>query len=212
MDPAGPVPPDVFIPVIERTPAAGLLTYWVIDTVAAELLPWLAAHPTAHVGINVPPAVLGRGAIQYAGEKCGLWAHAGPVIAEVTERGPPDEVGVAGIRGLRAAGVRVALDDVAMTGVNAVVLARCQFDVVKIDKAFVRQLAPDLPYPGWPTDLRPLRADGRFTVIAEGVETAFQAAVLAEAGVPLGPGFYFCRPVRAKAFQAFHAAGPVRAG
>jgi len=35
--PSGVVTPDVFIPLIEQTPLSGLLTYWVIETVAKEL-------------------------------------------------------------------------------------------------------------------------------------------------------------------------------
>src|SRR5260370_18197901 len=47
--PSGLVPPDQFIPLIEETPVAGLLTYWVIETVAKELGEWLRAHEEAHL-------------------------------------------------------------------------------------------------------------------------------------------------------------------
>ncbi|MEO7855212.1 MAG: EAL domain-containing protein, partial [Rubrivivax sp.] len=37
------VPPLEFVPIAENTPVIGLLTYWVIDTVAAEVSEWLRA-------------------------------------------------------------------------------------------------------------------------------------------------------------------------
>jgi sensor c-di-GMP phosphodiesterase-like protein len=40
------VPPSEFIPLVENTPLSGLLTYWVIETVAAELGDWLRPIPT----------------------------------------------------------------------------------------------------------------------------------------------------------------------
>ena len=45
---------------------SGVLTYWVIDTVAVELGKWLGGHEAVHISINVPPEILGRGGLQYA--------------------------------------------------------------------------------------------------------------------------------------------------
>ena len=49
------IPPLDFIPVADHTPVSGLITYWVIDTLAAELGDWLVSHPAAHLSFNVPP-------------------------------------------------------------------------------------------------------------------------------------------------------------
>lgn len=44
-------------------PLAGLLTYWVVETVGRELGAWLNQETTSvHVGINVPPELLGAAA------------------------------------------------------------------------------------------------------------------------------------------------------
>ena len=58
-----------FIPSTDGTPLSGVLTYWVIDTVAAELGDWLDNHTTAHISVNVPPEILGRGGLEYAATK-----------------------------------------------------------------------------------------------------------------------------------------------
>src|SRR5688572_20861225 len=57
------LPAGAFIPLIENTPVSGMMTYWVIDSVAEELGVWLDEHPAAHISINVPPEILGRGGL-----------------------------------------------------------------------------------------------------------------------------------------------------
>ncbi len=76
--------PDRFIPVIEETPVSGLLTYWVVDTLAAELGDWLRGHENVLLGINVPPEILGRGGLEYAAERAGLLDQAGKLVLEIT--------------------------------------------------------------------------------------------------------------------------------
>src|SRR6185503_15225206 len=87
--PSGVVPPGDFIPIAENTPLSGMLTYWVLDTIAAELSDWLRANPDVRVAINAPPEILGRGGMAYVAGKSGLAEHAGQLILEVTERGLP---------------------------------------------------------------------------------------------------------------------------
>ena len=52
--------PSDFIPGIEGTPLSGLLTYWVIETLAKELHPWLREQNAVRISINVPPEIIGR--------------------------------------------------------------------------------------------------------------------------------------------------------
>ena len=51
----GVVFPDDFVRLVENTPLSGLLTYWVIDRVAAEMWDWLRKHDSVEMHINVPP-------------------------------------------------------------------------------------------------------------------------------------------------------------
>ena len=201
--PTGVVPPDDFIPVVERTMLAGRLTYWVIETVATELGDWLAANPSAHIGINVPPALLGRGALAYAATKSGLIKHASQVILEVTERGLPDVLGVESINQRGGRDAKVALDDVTLVGGGSLaILARCNFDVIKLDKSLIDQIRPQAVAPEWPRFVTALVESSRVLVIAEGVETEQQVETLRAAGIPAAQGFYFSRPIRGPAFVA----------
>ena len=64
--------PGDFIPIVENTPLSGLITYWVIETLAAEMGNWLRANPDARISINIPPEILGRGGVMYAAVKSAL--------------------------------------------------------------------------------------------------------------------------------------------
>ena len=192
-----------FIPLTDRTPLSGALTYWVIDTVALELGDWLGGHEAVHISINVPPEILGRGGIEYAASKSGLRARAKQLIIEVTEGGIPDQLGLDALNSIPQTGARVALDDTTLSGANLALLARCNFDFVKIDQSLVAELAPDKPPAPWVDGLAALLKTTALQVIAEGVETIFQADALRAAGVQLAQGHYFSAPLSARDFKRY---------
>jgi len=204
--PSGVVPPDAFIGRVEGTHLSGTLTYWVFETVAKELGDWLRAHHDAHIGVNVPPEILGRGALEYVASKTGLSEIRDQIILEVTERGIPDRLALAALEAASRSGVRIALDDVTLTGTNLAVMSRCALDLIKTDKSLVDQITPEHPQPDWLVGLSALLHANRVIVICEGVETAQQAEVLREAGIPMAQGYYFSRPISAEGLKAFYSA------
>jgi sensor c-di-GMP phosphodiesterase-like protein len=206
MHSSGLVMPGRFIPVIENTPVAGLLTYWVIDKVAAELGGWLREQDAVYLGINVPPEILGRGGLEYAATRSGLIEVADRVVLEITERGVPDKIGIDALNALRAhkTKIRIALDDVHLDGANLVVLARAHVDVIKIDASIVA--------PSWEdTDSHRSRLESLValmraadsSIVVEGIESADQAEVFRELGVPFAQGLYFSQALRAGPFEEF---------
>jgi sensor c-di-GMP phosphodiesterase-like protein len=203
--PSGVVQPADFIPLIEGSPLSGVLTYWVFETVAKELGDWLRAHKEAHIGINVPPEILGRGGLEYAAQKAGLMDVSRQIILEVTERGVPDQLGISALEAASRAGVRVALDDVTLSGANLAILSRCHLDVIKIDRSLVAQITPECPCPTWLGGLSALLQSTRVAVIAEGIETEAQATALRAAGIPMAQGFHYSHPISAEELKAFYS-------
>src|SRR5262249_23990065 len=123
------IPPNEFIPRVENTSLSGLITYWVLERIAVEMGDWLRENGRAHIGLNVPPEILGRGGMEYVANKSGLIDRASQIVFEITERGVPDPLGVDAINQSRLMGIQVALDDVTLVGAaNLAVLARCKFD------------------------------------------------------------------------------------
>ena len=199
------VQPDDFIPVAENTPLSGLLTYWVIETLADEIIDWLRANPEAHISFNVPPEIMGRGGLEHVAKKSGLLELASQLIMEVTERGVPDSLGLETINTAGQLGVRVALDDVTLVGgTNLAILARCNFDITKLDKSLVFQISPQCPSPEWLGGITALLGSSQLVVIAEGVETEQQLITLRSANIQAAQGFYFSRPIPAEAFFAYY--------
>src|SRR5262249_4609872 len=161
----------------------------------AELGPWLRAHDDIHLGINVPPEILGRGALAYVVYKAGLLDDLGKLVFEVTERGIPDIQGVHALEAAVQRGFRVALDDVNVDNGNMVVYARCHVEIIKLDREVVGQIVRDENPPSWVAALTALLQTTPLEVIAEGVESAEQVEVLRAAGVRMGQGYYFSRPL-----------------
>jgi sensor c-di-GMP phosphodiesterase-like protein len=199
------VQPSEFLRAISNTPLSGRLTYWVIDTVAADLGDWLGEHPQVQISINIPPEILGRGGLQYAAQRSGLYARANQIVLEITEHGVPDQLGLEALNMMAERGLRVALDDVALNGVNLALLARCNFSAIKLDCELTSQLVPSAPSPQWLAAIGSLLRNTSLQVIAEGVETQYQADVLHGAGVQMAQGYLFSASLAAPALIAYHA-------
>jgi EAL domain-containing protein (putative c-di-GMP-specific phosphodiesterase class I) len=200
------LPAAAFIPQIENTPLSGRITYWVIETVAAELGAWLDAHSDAQISINVPPEILGRGGIEYAAIRSGLRARTAQIVLEITERGVPDQLGLETLNLMAKCGVRLALDDAMLSGANLALLVRCSINTIKLDRHVTAQLHPDKPAPEWMAGLHALLKSSPLQVIAEGVESEYQAKWLRAAGVQMAQGYFFSPPLSAPALEELYAA------
>ena len=202
---SGVVQPEEFIPLIEGTYLSGMLTYWVLETVSKELGDWLRVHKDLNIGINVPPEILGRGGLEYSSTKTGVHEIRNQIVLEVSERGVPDKLGIAGLEAASRSGVRVALDDVTLSATNLVILSRCTVDLIKTDRSLTDQITPECPCPAWLSGLSALLQSTRVPIIAEGVETEAQANALRAAGVSMAQGFYFSRPISAERLKAYYS-------
>lgn len=199
------IPPHEFIPLIEDTPVSGLLTYWVIDTIAEELGPWLRTHATAHLAINVPPEVFGRGGLEYAAAKSGVLGLANQFVLEVTERGVPDKLGIHELNSRPRRGVLIALDDVCASESSVLIASEVRVDILKLEKSCVERIAREDFSAKDTSVLRSLIRSANVSVIAEGVETTAQAARLREAGIRMAQGWLFSRPLPARKFVTYFA-------
>ncbi len=112
---------------------------------------------------------------------------------------------VAIIDQLKLLGIQLSIDDFGTGYSSLSYLKRFNVDKLKIDQSFVRDL------PGNSSDaaiVRAMIALGRnlhLKLIAEGVETAEQAAFLAQEGADELQGYYFAKPMPAAQFADFLA-------
>lgn len=200
------IPPLQFIPLIENTPVSGLVTYWVIDTVARELAPWLRANDGVHLAINVPPEVFGRGGLEYAAAKSDLLDLADKFILEVTERGVPDKLGVDELNSRPYRRVLIALDDVCAGDASFLVASQVRVDILKLEKSCVDQITRGDLSSTETVALSSLIRAAKVCVIAEGVETSAQVEQLRNAGIGMGQGWLFSHPLCAADFMEYFSA------
>lgn len=197
------VAPLEFIPFVENTPLAGLLTYWVIETVGRELGAWLKQQRASiHIGINIPPELLGRGGIEYAVLKSELADIAHKLVLEVSERGVIDQLGVQELNDRTDYKELIALDDVQLRELSSLLLARVKFDIIKLDKAVVEFLAKTSDNRLIDT-VRALASMPGLSIIGEGVETDAESNRLKDLGIEYAQGFLFSRPLSAHAFTEY---------
>jgi EAL domain-containing protein (putative c-di-GMP-specific phosphodiesterase class I) len=106
---------------------------------------------------------------------------------------------------LRALGVGISIDDFGTRYSTLNYVKHFAVDRLKIDQCFIREIASD------PSDAAIVRAivslghSLEMEVVAEGVETAEQLALLRAEGCDEVQGFYFGRPMQAEDFLAFAA-------
>jgi EAL domain-containing protein (putative c-di-GMP-specific phosphodiesterase class I) len=109
------------------------------------------------------------------------------------------------LRNLRALGVKVYLDDFGTGFSSLSYLHRFPVDTLKIDRSFVASLSGDTNQPAIVESIVALAKTLGTDVIAEGVETRGQMDELVRLGCPEAQGFFFSKPLSARAAEAFLA-------
>jgi diguanylate cyclase (GGDEF)-like protein/PAS domain S-box-containing protein len=195
-DDGGVVPPEKFVPLAEETGLIVPLGRWILRQAAHDAT-LLRAEPGAggvRVAVNVSArqfAVPGLTAdVSAALEDAGLPPDG--LVIEVTESAVLGrEDGGAALESITALGVRLAIDDFGTGYSSLSYLHQLPFHTLKIDRSFVEEI-----------EYSKLRADLihgiigiahtlGLHVVAEGVETERQRALLREAGCQYGQGFLF---------------------
>jgi len=95
---------------------------------------------------------------------------------------------------LRAAGLRLAIDDVGAGFSSLRHIVVTSPDVIKLDRSIAAGVATDQVLAALVGSLSTFAHGSGATVVAEGVETADDAAALRTLGVDHGQGWYFGRP------------------
>jgi EAL domain-containing protein (putative c-di-GMP-specific phosphodiesterase class I) len=118
------------------------------------------------------------------------------VVLELSEHDPVEDYGAlhGALAPLREAGMRLAIDDVGagFSSLRHIVLTSP--DVIKLDRSIVAGVAGDRVLSTLVRSLVDFGHGCDAEVVAEGIETAADAAALLGLGVDLGQGWHFGRP------------------
>jgi diguanylate cyclase (GGDEF)-like protein/PAS domain S-box-containing protein len=209
----GIVSPDKFVPLAEETGMIVEIGDWVFRQAARQVLRWREYQLDFQIGVNKSPAqFMGDDRIHeawfaYLRE---LQLEGNSVVVEITEGLLLDASPAVTNKLLefRDAGMQVAIDDFGTGYSSLAYLKKFDIDYLKIDRAFVRNLAPNSDDMVLCEAIIVMAHKLGIQVIAEGIETEVQRDLLAAAGCDYGQGYLFARPLTADAFEQLLANAP----
>lgn len=198
----GMVSPAEFIPVAESAGMIRELGTWVARVSCAAAGSWRGRFSIARdmvVNVNVSAQQFGDPGLVEVLQ--GLLAEArldpSALKLELTESlamrdpGRAEEV----FRAIRGLGVAIAIDDFG-TGYSSLGrLRHFPVQTLKVDRSFVVQMEDDPGSRAIVTGLVTLATALGMDVVAEGVETPTQVALLSAAGCTYGQGYFFSKPL-----------------
>ena len=200
----GLVPPDEFIPLVEKTVLLRPLTSWIVEDVLRQWREWADMGIRLPVSINISPRSLLDQDLPDAIEAALRSSDVPPAFLrlELTEGFLAADSGRSSyvLDRLSDVGVGLSIDDFGTGYSSLAYLKRLPIEEIKIDRSFVMQMHVDA------NDFMIVRATvdlGRnlgLRVVAEGVEDLDTFDRLAEFACDEAQGFYISKPLSAIEF------------
>ena len=202
----GEISPTEFIPVAEESGLILQLGRWAMHRAADTLAEWdREAGETLplHVGVNLSAIQVARddiaAVVASALKASGLTGDR--LTLELTESSIVQDPARATrvFDALKALDATVAMDDFGTGYSSLAYLQRLPIDVLKIDRSFVSGMMVDPDSVAIVRAVLSLADALGMSTTAEGIETVELATTLATLGCASGQGFYFAKPLEAKA-------------
>lgn len=201
----GLLPPGAFIPLAETSGVIVSLGDHVLKLAVRQLSAWARQGCDLELAVNlcardIEDATLIKRVRQYLRD-----AEVQPsrLVIEVTESAVMHdaELAVAVLRELQACGVRISLDDFGTGHSSLAKLRDMPVDELKIDRAFVSGIQPDSIEATIVQAVVNLGRAAGCTIVAEGVETIEENALLTELGADLIQGWLIAKAMPVDEFE-----------
>ena len=206
----GMMPPDLFIPIAERSDLIIALDQWVLGAAARQLAAWEAEGVFAGLPLSVNVSGRHLGAPDLIDDVLSPLrdnrVDPARLIIEITESALLEDLDQAAtkLQVLRDAGIRVAIDDFGTGYTSLAHLKSLPIDILKIDRSYTSDASS--------ASLVQLIIDtGHLlgaTITAEGIETADQASALTGMGTDELQGYLYGRPQPPDQLNRGEATGP----
>jgi diguanylate cyclase (GGDEF)-like protein len=194
----GPVPPDVFVPILEDTGLIFPVGAWVLAEACARARAWDGAG-ALRVAVNVSGRQLHHADLPdlvadvladsgLAPERLELELTESVVMADAPAV-------VEAFRALTDLGVKLTVDDFGTGYSSLSYLKRFPIHALKIDRSFVQDLTTDEGDRAICAAVISMAHSLGLQVVAEGVEMAEQQGILTGLGCDLAQGYLFGRPM-----------------
>lgn len=219
----GQLGPAQFVPAAERTGAITALDRYVLRVAATQAREWaqtLQRPLTISVNVSAThftdPALLDD--VRQVLAKTGLPPRL--LQLEITESALLGDMAAAArqVARLRDLGVKVAIDDFGTGQASLSYLDQFAVDTIKLDRSLLTETGPQPRNPQLLAGIVDLVDRLGLALVAEGIETEIQCALMHTAGVGYAQGFHFARPapagqvLRVLRQSTAHAEGLVHVG
>ncbi|MCR5278243.1 MAG: EAL domain-containing protein [Lachnospiraceae bacterium] len=201
----GFVPPDHFIPILEKDPIFPHLGRWILKTAVEGVKPLLSRYPAFVINVNLSYSQLERPdfifMVDSVLEETGFPAR--NLCLEITERCRLLDLTMLKniVAALRMRGIKVALDDFG-TGFSSVgILKQLPIDIIKVDRSIVMRIEEDEKEKELVKHFTGMAATFGAKVCVEGIETSGMRDILQEYTVASFQGYYYSKPLELEAFN-----------
>jgi len=198
----GELSPAHFIPVAENAGLMPSLGTWLLDRVMLDAKRW----PELEIAINLSPVQFRQSDIEALLRRMVEEYDVSPsrFVLEITEGVLLDSTDQTKttLKNFQAMGFKTALDDFGTGYSSLSYLCNFKFDKIKIDRSFVTSMSQTQASR---TIIQSVVGLGRglgMQIVAEGVETEYEALMMAHFGCTELQGFYYSKPVEASQLGA----------
>lgn len=202
----GMVSPMEFIPVAEETRIILPIGEWVLRRACTDVMEWRRVHhQTLRLAVNLSARQFHHAALLETIDR--ILAETGfdpqALEIEITETIAmlDAEHSLRTLWELKRRGITIAIDDFGTGQTSLTYLTRFPIDTVKIDRAFVENVASDTSDAAIVSAVIALSQRLRMKVVAEGVETEEQLQFLSDQGCDQIQGFLLSRPLSSEALS-----------
>jgi diguanylate cyclase (GGDEF)-like protein/PAS domain S-box-containing protein len=207
----GLVLPGNFIPVLEEMGLIHEVGNWAMHRAIEDYARWRAAGlPAVRISVNVSALQLrSRSFIEQVKRALAVNAAAASGLElELTESVIMEDVRHSGVslHALRAMGISIAIDDFGTGFSSLSYLSKLPLDTLKIDRSFVHDLTSGQQGTVLVSTIIKMAHSLKLKVVAEGVETEEQSALLHALGCDESQGYLFGRPAPSELFELTYLA------
>ncbi|WP_444994635.1 EAL domain-containing protein [Aliikangiella sp. IMCC44359] len=204
----GLLSPNTFIPITEETKLIIPIGYWILHQVCEQLKDWNSrTKQKTSIAINLSVIQLSHPDFLSHIENM-IKENAIPtnqITLEITESLSLDnpQKFITILDKLKSLGFKISIDDFGTGYSNLSYLKRFPIDEIKIDKDFVNHMTTNPHDKAIVTMIIAIAHNLGIRVVAEGVETKAQLALLSKSYCDVIQGFYFSKPVPAEQGETF---------
>lgn len=198
--------PGNFLPLLEESQTVSQIDFYVFQFACSRLKEWADQGKQAMpVSVNFSRCSLAQpDFVQRLDDLCRQYGVEKKYLEiEITETVRESD-GVnfkALIDDLRRAGFIVSIDDFGTEYANLALLSAVEFDVLKLDKTLVDDVACNSRARTVVESIVDICKKMDIQVVAEGIETEEQLSALRDCGVELAQGFLFSRPIPIEEYE-----------